>query len=463
VESVFVEPEWNDATPRSYAYVIALYWSLTTMTTIGYGDYGPSTQEEIVFVLFAEVIGLSFFAVLLDQINNLNEVLSKQEIAVNELKNTVIGFMKSSQVPLPIIHDTIAFLNFKATSNSGATIDDDDPVFAMLSHPLRRRIKISMFKPALLNIKFLGYAKDTVAEEDRVRHMFQEVDEDGGGTLDESEIRLLITEKLNMKMSPELMHEAFKEMNSGSSEGDVDLGEFEQWWFRKKFGVPKISKPPHDHLDELAYLLNSRTKAVAPGDAIVQQGDYGQRTYFLLAGTFKLEAPNSTGEKQPLVIERSTLNLTDCVTVSHVDREPVCGLSAALRPGDRARTQNCTQEWKVTAVTYCDLAYLECDYWGKLFETTWPAGHDEYLRISECFYHFSEPRQSFGSQLASEMTVSQDGQGEVLDLVATADFVTVEAELQAKIDGVRENLTASIRGIEAKLDRLLQCNAQAPQ
>jgi hypothetical protein len=36
-------------------YVDALYWSLTTMTTIGYGDRSPRTQSELRFVIFAEV------------------------------------------------------------------------------------------------------------------------------------------------------------------------------------------------------------------------------------------------------------------------------------------------------------------------------------------------------------------------------------------------------------------------
>ena len=35
-------------------YIDSMYWSLTTMTTIGYGDRGPATESEVVFVMFAE-------------------------------------------------------------------------------------------------------------------------------------------------------------------------------------------------------------------------------------------------------------------------------------------------------------------------------------------------------------------------------------------------------------------------
>merc|ERR1712130_651905 len=42
-----------------------------TMTTIGYGDRGPSTKAETILCMFCEIIGLSFFALLLTQVNNL--------------------------------------------------------------------------------------------------------------------------------------------------------------------------------------------------------------------------------------------------------------------------------------------------------------------------------------------------------------------------------------------------------
>ena len=376
----FTKPVWVEETDRSFAYVIALYWSLTTMTTIGYGDFGPSTLEEIVFVLFAEVIGLSFFAVLLDQINNLNEVLGRQEAESNTIKNDVIGFMKNSQVPPKLIDQTIAFLNFKATSNSGSTIGEYDERFALLSQPLKRRIKIALFMPGLINVKMLGWAKDSIAEHDRVVEMFNRADlnadSDEGGSLDREEIRHLITVHLGMVMTEEQTDMAFMEMNSGEMEGDVELDEFEAWWFIKKFGVPKINRPPAEFLDELAFILNSKTKAVAPGDEIVSAGAYGQRMYFLLAGTVDITATGG----QKLVTERSTLKLTDRIQISHENREPVCGLSAALHPEDAARTMECTKEWVVSAVTYCDLAYLEREHWPRLFDKVWPDGPDELVR-----------------------------------------------------------------------------------
>lgn len=42
-------------------YLAALYWSMTTLTTVGYGDILPTSDGERVYTIFAEVIGGGFY------------------------------------------------------------------------------------------------------------------------------------------------------------------------------------------------------------------------------------------------------------------------------------------------------------------------------------------------------------------------------------------------------------------
>ena len=46
-------------------YVFSLYWIFTTLTTVGYGDYTPSTSPEYGFVIGVEFIGFCYNAILI--------------------------------------------------------------------------------------------------------------------------------------------------------------------------------------------------------------------------------------------------------------------------------------------------------------------------------------------------------------------------------------------------------------
>lgn len=53
--------------PRSpdnwlYEWITCMYWAITTMTTIGYGDISAHTIEERIFAMFAMVLGSAYFA-----------------------------------------------------------------------------------------------------------------------------------------------------------------------------------------------------------------------------------------------------------------------------------------------------------------------------------------------------------------------------------------------------------------
>ena len=52
-------------------YITATYWVITTLTTVGYGDYKGYTDSEYIFQMVVEFIGIGIFSYLMGSINNL--------------------------------------------------------------------------------------------------------------------------------------------------------------------------------------------------------------------------------------------------------------------------------------------------------------------------------------------------------------------------------------------------------
>lgn len=54
----------HDAQPEKFSSIVhALWWSLTTLTTVGYGDVYPVTLEGRIFTFFILMLGLGVVTV----------------------------------------------------------------------------------------------------------------------------------------------------------------------------------------------------------------------------------------------------------------------------------------------------------------------------------------------------------------------------------------------------------------
>ena len=57
-------------------YLKALYWSITTLTTVGYGDIIPETNPQIIYTMFVQILGVGLYGYI---IGNVANVLSKKD------------------------------------------------------------------------------------------------------------------------------------------------------------------------------------------------------------------------------------------------------------------------------------------------------------------------------------------------------------------------------------------------
>jgi hypothetical protein len=62
-----------------------MYFALTTLATVGYGDFYPYSVAEKIFGAFIQIFGVTFFSILMN--NFIEVVLSMNNTSFNEVED----------------------------------------------------------------------------------------------------------------------------------------------------------------------------------------------------------------------------------------------------------------------------------------------------------------------------------------------------------------------------------------
>lgn len=92
----------QDADP-SVQYLNAFYWSMQTVTTVGFGDITPVSNEEMIFVIIWMAFGGAYYSFV---ISNLGEELENRENenSLQSKLNTLKLFANETGLPLQMLH-----------------------------------------------------------------------------------------------------------------------------------------------------------------------------------------------------------------------------------------------------------------------------------------------------------------------------------------------------------------------
>eukprot|EP00656_Telonema_subtile_P056470 TRINITY_DN902_c0_g1_i1.p1 TRINITY_DN902_c0_g1~~TRINITY_DN902_c0_g1_i1.p1 ORF type:complete len:617 (-),score=116.07 TRINITY_DN902_c0_g1_i1:88-1938(-) len=131
-------------------YLAVFYWSLTTMTTIGYGDIVPHTLTERVFVTIAMVLGACFFAYGLTNVCSLifnhNKSKRRFEASTDELTEYIERCGFDSKLSQSMVRSLWY-------AHSSSTIDADFTMYPCF---------LSNFSPRLQQDACLSLARSTL-------------------------------------------------------------------------------------------------------------------------------------------------------------------------------------------------------------------------------------------------------------------------------------------------------------
>jgi len=83
----------------SEKYLAALYWTLTTMTTVGYGDITPQRDAERLYCIFGMVIGGVVYAYMVAMIVHVVEANDADEASEIEKMAVIKAFMRMRKFP----------------------------------------------------------------------------------------------------------------------------------------------------------------------------------------------------------------------------------------------------------------------------------------------------------------------------------------------------------------------------
>lgn len=92
----------QDADPE-IQYLYAFYWSMQTVTTVGFGDITPVSNDEKIFVIVWMAFGSAYYSFV---ISNLGEELENREneSSLQGKLNTLKLFANETKLPLALLH-----------------------------------------------------------------------------------------------------------------------------------------------------------------------------------------------------------------------------------------------------------------------------------------------------------------------------------------------------------------------
>ena len=143
-------------------YLHALYWCVTTLTTIGYGDITPSTNVQILYTMVVMVLGVAMYGYVIGNVANLlaNSDLAKAHYTSN--MERLSSFLNYRHVPFDLQRRVYDYYAYLWENRLGY---DEAAILAGLPPNLRVEISLVLKREFIQKVPFLkGAGQELIRE-----------------------------------------------------------------------------------------------------------------------------------------------------------------------------------------------------------------------------------------------------------------------------------------------------------
>jgi len=143
-------------------YVRSLYWTVTTMTTIGYGDITPHTNIEYGFVTVVMLLGATMYAYIIGNIASIVSNIDTLKNKHDDRKESLILYLRQNGTPNNLMSKVNNYYDYIWKSKKGVNEND---IFENIPHQLKLELMHHLSKDLLDNILLFKNSSRGLQEE----------------------------------------------------------------------------------------------------------------------------------------------------------------------------------------------------------------------------------------------------------------------------------------------------------
>lgn len=136
---------------RTSHYITAMYWTVTTLTTIGYGDITPTTNQGRLFTMVIMILGVGVYGFVIGTVTKMVQDGERYKQQNREKMHDLASFMKHYNVPERLQQNVFSYYNHLVTKR---LTENDNKIINELPQALQGELTIYMNMKLIRNLPF---------------------------------------------------------------------------------------------------------------------------------------------------------------------------------------------------------------------------------------------------------------------------------------------------------------------